>query len=447
MMEGPLHLPALDGDVRRASASLDATRAMLGDEGGREAVRRSDPFEGQRHVAAQSTYRALVELEPAAHEVPLRDALLRWIYELLQARVSLPLEIDEAAALHARDPRLPEGREGPPPTYADAFAAIVRAPSPVPAAEALARAAELAPKVAAVRAERHARRVEVARRLGLAHPDALVSEGDVLAAARAWLDETEALAKERWTAVQRSASGPPDASRAIHAALAREAREGWPSRLNARWLSESFAALTVREIPAPPIPEALGGGSFLRAAWAYGRAVRAGGVFPSSPLVLARDPYPVGEHRFGFALACAVASPVFQRKVLGVSARTADAQARHLRSAMFDGARLLAARVVLARDRSPDTFEETCLRLFGAALPPGMRGAWPSLREDDAARAVALFATAQFVGDLVNRFDDDWFRNPRCGVHLAQIAAGPVFESLPLDPPAPAARWFEEAIG
>src|SRR5690606_9911586 len=102
---------------------------------------------------------------------------------------------------------------------------------------------------------------------------------------------------------------------------------------------------------------------------------------------------------------------------------------------------------ILQRDRSADAFEETTARLFGAPLPSGLRGAWPEARVDDAARAVALLATHGLVEALVARFDEDWFRNPRCGAHLAQIAAGPAFEPLPLEPALPAARWFEEALG
>src|SRR5262245_2858200 len=123
---GALELTQLDRDVRQADERLRQARAALQGEstdanGARSAARtQRDPLERYRHVAGQSTYRALVEKQPAAHEIDHRDALLRWIHELLQARIARDLELDDADAVHAVDDELPRGKkrtDGPAPTF------------------------------------------------------------------------------------------------------------------------------------------------------------------------------------------------------------------------------------------------------------------------------------------------------------------------------------------
>jgi hypothetical protein len=118
---------------------------------------------------------------------------------------------------------------------------------------------------------------------------------------------------------------------------------------------------------------------------------------------------------------------------------------------MLHHARLVAARALLASEGhvSSTTFEELGTRLFGAPLPEAMRDAWPEPRPTDASRLVALLGTHSFLGDLVGRFDDDWFRNPRAGKHLTSLACGPAFDADPVPEGAAAAiaRSFEEALG
>ncbi len=406
----------------------------------------ADPFFDLRHVAQQSTYRALVESEPPAHEVLVRDALLRWVHELLQMRVGLDLAGDEKEALEEKDERFVRD---PPATFAEARRLLVSAPTPAQAETALARVAALAAPVAAVRKERRARRFEAARRLGLAHPFALATTAPVSAlasAARGLLDATEGIAADL-----RRHGHVTSAAQAMHHDFARDAHEGWPAHLVPRWLEEVFGAIAPRPFRPPPLPEALGGASFLRAAAAWGRALRLAGTARSLPFVLARDPYPVDAHRFGDVLALAVADPVFQKKKLGVSARVAAAQARSLRTTLLSATRQTAVRLLLAASESIDagTFEELTARAFGAPLPPELRDAWPEPRADEPARLVALLSAHAFEGDLRSRFDEDWFLNPEAATHLAAIAAGPVFSDDAPDEAAPAAigRAFERALG
>lgn len=476
MSQNAIDLPVLDRDVRRAALRVEQLRVLLnrGNDAALDRARSFDVWDGVRHTASQATYRALVELEPSALDVPLRDGLLRWVHELLQVRVGQELARDDAEAVNAVDRRLPASRMAEVKreaaeraaaasagqtvgervaahTYRDAFHALLTASDAGRAAASLVLAGELAAPVSAVRKERRERRFEVARRLGLGHPSALATPVDLAREARTFLDASDGLASELLEAARKQTDGPWRASSAIQLALSREANEGWPAHLGPRWLDETFQALAPRGVALGTWPEPLGGASFLRAAAAWGVAWRIGGTARALPFGLARDPYPVPAFRFGFALASAVRGPIFQRRVLGLPSRIAAAQSRLLGVSMFLGARMLAARALLAHEEhvSLATFEEMTSRVFGAPLPASMRDAWPDPQVAEPARFVGMLGTHAFVADLVHRFDEDWFRNPRAGSHLVSLACGPAFDSDA--PPEGAAlalsRAFEQALG
>jgi hypothetical protein len=476
MARAAIDLPDLDLAVRRAALRLERLRGLLasGTDDGLAQARDVDAFDQLRHTATQTTYRALQELEPSALDVPLRDGLLRWVHELLQARVGQELAVDDAAAAHAVDPRLPAGRvaelkkaaaarraakETAPearddaglPTYRDALRDALTAPDEARAAAALTLAGELAAPVAAVRRERRARRFEVARRLGLVHPSSLATRVDVAALARSFLDASEPLAVELWRAARKRSEGPWRASNAWQLALAREANDGWPAHLGRRWLDEVFKALAPRGVDPGPLAPARGGASFLRAAAAWGFAWRSRGAPRTMPFALARDPSPASAFRFGFALSAVVASPLFQARALELPARVAASQARALGASMLLHARALSARALLAHEeRVPATlFEELTARVFGAPLPAALSDAWPEPAVAEPARLVGLLGARPFVRDLVERYDEDWFRNPKAGTHLVSLACGPAYDDDPLPDGAATslARAFEEALG
>ncbi|MBX3225486.1 MAG: hypothetical protein KF795_33580 [Labilithrix sp.] len=479
-IEGPIELLAVDRKVAAAARSVERGRARLATKAGREEARAGDVFGELRDVAGQSMFAALRAHEPGPLHAPHRDALLRWVHELLQARVGWDLGLDEADAIHAPDPTLAsraahrEGahasaERGPAEqggaslvTFDEARRALVDAPSTAPADVALRRLADLAAPVAAVRRELRARRFEVARRLGLDHPWSLAtsaSANELEALARAVLDATEPLAAELHKRARRSehaAEGGAAAAFVVDA-FARDAQEGWPARLGARWLEDVFRALAPRAPRLAALPPALGGASFLRAALQWGAALRLGAVARSLPFALARDPYPTDALVVGGALAVAVAGRPFGRRKLGLSARSADAHTRALSRVLFVTLRTTAASLV-AGMRDPvrsDELEELTARVFGAPLPADLAAAWSlggfagSARVDAPARLVAAVRTLGFVRGLVDRFDEDWFDNPRAGAHLASIGAGPSWQGDVPDAEAAraAARSFEETLG
>jgi hypothetical protein len=445
-------LLSIDRDVSRGWAAWSEWRAAVASDP--EAYGDDEPLEGVRRVAGQSMAEALAALSPPARELPLRDALRRWVMVLTQSRIQRP---DDAAwALSAAEPR---GHfSGEPPravAWREAWRGVALAKTEAECALWLASAAEAAPALADVARRRAERRLEVARRLGVSHPWAplvAVDPGALRGAAARLLDATEDLAHEVWRhALGRGASMPA----VLHAAVARDAGEGWPARLTARWIEERFGAATRGlSIRLDALPSPAGASSFARAIGAFGFAVASASAPPSVPFALAHDPATVGPHRLGFALASFTADAAWQARALGVGARVAQAQARVLaRTALLD-ARLHAARLLLGDDADfapRELFEELGVRLFGSRVPPELAGAWPAARDDEPGRFIALLGAQAFAGDLRARFDADWYRNPRAWTELraplpsAPIAAG---DAQALVAQADAlARAFAEALG
>jgi hypothetical protein len=459
---GVQDLLGLDRDVARGAAALARWREALAhgseaiDEGNSPAPGRSEegPFEGVRHVASRSTWVALGETSPSAADAPLRDALRGWVVALTQARIAAPAELAWARAASAAGARL----ESEPPrwvSWREAWRGIVAAAGVKESSLFLDAAAAVAPAVAEAAAAAASRRLEVARRFGMEHPWAGllgVGAGALRAAARQLLDSTEAIAQEAWRPVWRAHG--EGAAATLHEAVARGAGEGWPPRLTSRWIAEVFPPQATRAgaVSLEALPAALGAASFARALGAFGRAVQLSGG-PAAPFALACSPAPVAAHRLGFVFAGLVTDAEWHVRALGVGRRTAMAQARVLaRSALLE-ARLHAARILLGDEAAfapAEVFDELGLRLFGAPLDGRLRGAWPGPRHDEPARLVALLQALETSQALRERFDADWYRNPRAWGQLRALGAAPAREGVEADAligrASALARAFEEAL-
>jgi hypothetical protein len=106
---------------------------------------------------------------------------------------------------------------------------------------------------------------------------------------------------------------------------------------------------------------------------------------------------------------------------------------------------LLAA----SEDGGVARFEELAVRVFGAPMPRGLAGAWPAPDPAEPSRLLGAITAHAFTTTLRDRFDEDWFLNPRAGAHLAAIAAAPAFDpDVPAeDAAARVGKAFEEALG
>jgi hypothetical protein len=453
MADGPAQdLLSLDRAVARAATGLRAWRASMARAPAENAGH--DAIEPVRHVAGKSTWDALKALEPLSAEGLLRDALLPWVGTLTLARLTRDEEVEQLEAMAE-----PAGRYAGDParmvSWRQAWRGVPASRAPSEATLWLDAAAGAGSPLAAIAARRADTRMELARRLGLAHPWELLGVGErglLREAARRVLDATEDLAR----ALEKEARHDvPGAAAVLHAAVARDAPEGWPAQITTRWLQDVVAVpVAGLKVDLSPLPPALGASSFARALLAFGFALREAWAPAATPFVLTHEPGARASHRLGFVLGALVASADWQVRALGVARRTAAAQSRVLGRMLLLETRLQAARLLLGDDAAPaprDLFDELGPRLFGAPLDARLRGAWPVARDDEPARFVALVESHAASDDLRERFDVDWFRNPRAWTHLRAAAASPVRE--PVDAEAlPArvdalARALEGALG
>lgn len=416
---------ALDRSVERAFRAHRAwKKGLFRDPDG---FAEQDPFGPPelRKVATKTAYDAV-----AGSPLPFQAELARWIGHLVQARLTGPMDVERAGALHAEEAPSPfEAKRRV--SYRRAWRGIVEEPSSGRALAWLDAAATLAPPLATIERERDARRDEVWRRLGHdGHPAwSLAPLRDVGAMARAVLDATEDLAQSLLAEARRRDGSPrPTPVDALREAMARDATSGWPARLTARWLSEIFGThVAGLSIDLGPLPDALGGASFARALARFGYALRTADPGSAMPFVLRRDPHFVDAHRVAATFGALVAAPAFHRRVLGLGERAAAQQTRTFARALLFTLRVDALRALAAHDARAfvDAWDEWTARAMGAPLPRALAGAWPRRRDDEAARFYGAIAALDFTGDLVERFDEDWFRNPRAFEALRARGAMP----------------------
>jgi hypothetical protein len=448
---GVQDLFGLDRDVARAAKALAQWRSELTSNA--SAAAEDDPFDGLRRVASKSIWDRLGELQPSAADEPLRAALRRWVLALVLARVGA---VDDVAC--AREMAALRGHyEGPGPrsvSWPESWRGVALSRSAAEVPLWLAAAAEAAASLAPLLRRRAARRVEAARRMGLAHPWeqlAAVSPASLRASAAGLLERTDDLSRAIW---RESLEVEPGAAAVLHGAVAREAGDGWPARLTPRWLDETFGAYTRGlELRLPALPEAAGAASFARALAMYGFAVRVAWSDGTMPFALGREPAFAAAHRFAFVAGALAADPEFQIRVLGIGRRSADAQARVLARTLLLEARLTAARILLGDDLAParDVFDDVTARLFGAPLDGRFHGAWPPARVDEPGRWLGLLQAPGLRRALRDGFDIDWFRNPRAWTHLRSMGTTPAHEAVDersLEGCGDAlVRFFEDALG
>jgi hypothetical protein len=118
--------------------------------------------------------------------------------------------------------------------------------------------------------------------------------------------------------------------------------------------------------------------------------------------------------------------------------------------------RLAGELVALMREAvNAEELEELSARIFGAPLSPMLAALWShggfaaAARVDAPARLLGAFRADELTRLLIDRFDEDWFDNPRAGSYLAGLAAGPVFSGDFSDARSvhTIARGFEELLG
>jgi hypothetical protein len=408
-------LPILEREVERAAtaAAHGLARLARGEDLGAPG-----PLARLRRPSTRETW-----LELGESKDPLAAPLRAWVAELTLTRVLWADHARLAAAWHT--PSIPVEQSG-----VSAFLGSPREllrrllADPAPGrrrvfADALAGGA--APVASAARRLAD-RRAEATRLLGpgaARHTIPTEPPTALLALAERVLADTAAFGRDPGG----------DWDEALAATLGRSAVDGWPARLNNRWLFDLFhhgPLLEGLRLELPPLPAALGAASFARALGSFGAALADADGPRSAPFALCRAPFDLRRARRAALFASLPADPVFTARALGVGRWRARDQAREVARALalslrLDAARVLLGDALLLPERQRDArFEERTYAALGVPLPVALSGVVPRLGPGDPTRLVGAILALGDRRRLVESFDEDWFQSPHAGLALRE---------------------------
>lgn len=368
----------------------------------------SGPFVGVPPLterAAFETVRGLPE------DLPLRVAMLRWMYRTTDARVNAPVH-RQVACYWRSEPISIESPLRITTTRSDILNRALRDSQGrkhwlTALQNNLDGAAELV-------SESWQRKQELAKRAGF---EGVISTIHPPADMNALCDEWQAL-----SAAISSELLPRQLIALLEAALADSASQGWPARIaaqsmagllgDAAWLKR----VTLRE---PEWPRLIGPTSFMRALHQLGKELARASATPAYPFVIAHDPWNLSEHRLGFLLASLTTNDDWQQRVLGLRKDRARAQARALSLTLLQASRehclrlRLRGSAIRSTDALRSTFAEQTSSVFGFEFPNEFAGQLPRIRDDDAQRLLGLWHGLADHARLIQIYDVDWYRNPR----------------------------------
>jgi len=403
----------LDREIARVAGAVRRFRRRLESGGGLD----EDPFYGTGVVAGRRAFLAVRELPEYD---PLKAALLGWIYRLAEQRIDAGAI--KAVALEARHTEHvvnePEhARLSLSAMLAQALSAPSRRAAWLTSFERSAR--PLAEAVAVL----WERRQEVASRMGLGSPDVVESPGDaVVHAASAWLDRTAELLE-----------GPSRVTLAnvVEASLGERAREGWPRSLTPWTILHLFRDSDLfRDLELDPgaLPRPLAPASYLRALSRVGAAWVDATAPSNQPFVIAHDPYGLRRHTMGALLGALPWSASFARRALGLRGARLSEHRRALSLTVLFASRTAALRVLLranalsGRHAFRQAFEEQVYRAVRVAIQPDLAGSIFRIHADDLQRFAGVLRAGAEWRRLVERHDEDWYRNPRAAEQLRDEA-------------------------
>lgn len=204
-------------------------------------------------------------------------------------------------------------------------------------------------------------------------------------------------------------------------ALGRDLPGTWPSRLSPRALAELATGpgwLSGIEPRLGPPPTVLGASSVLRALEGLGRAFHQAAAGRSQPFALCFDPEQRRAREFGVLFALMPTIESFSTRRLGISSTTRDDFARRMGRLILIETRIRMLREALAREalggqaHHEDAFEELAHGLLGVAVPRALAGVI-LVRPAPGLDLRAWLLAQERMDALTQRYDEDWFRNPR----------------------------------
>ena len=298
-------------------------------------------------------------------------------------------------------------------------------------AEWLAQLAEMAPAAASARhAEREVIR-EIAQRLGSVDDLGFPYAREALAqTSTAWLERTSDLANVLLGRHEEFAG-------LIGHLVARDVPGAWPTRVSVRWLADQFRGTPLLEglsLDMGPLPKTLGAASFVRALARFGAAyARVAVIAPGRAFAFTHEPWGAHPLRRGALFGSLVADPAFLQKQLGFSKDDARRTGRALAATLLAQTRLDAAQSLLdLASASAAAGQEAIEYALKVRVAEGLSAVLPKPAVLAPVRFAAALLAAGDRDDLRDRFDDDWFRNPRALFSLREFDAAP----KTLEPPS-----------
>lgn len=220
----------------------------------------------------------------------------------------------------------------------------------------------------------------------------------------------------------------------LHASMITTSRQGWPVRPSARWIravlgSDDWA----RGLRLGPlkIPASFGAASYARSLGSFGMRVLEASRPSALPLALHQHPLGIRKHSRRALFASIVAETAFARKVLGLAPGPSRDHRRAVAFGFVTSLRVDALRVLVAealRDgvsKAREAYRELAHRVLGHDIPGTLLGVVPTLRTGDGAALIGTVVASLERRELVDRHDEDWFRNPRALAELRDADGRP----------------------
>lgn len=398
------------------------------------------PLAPLRWVAGKTTFD---EVSAMPEGDPLREPSRRWILFLGLVRIAREPLLGASRAWHETH-RILEP-EPIPTTPRDLVRRILRERSSDKRRAWLAALTKVSANVVSASKLRDEALTEIASRMGVEDPLSFwlpVSKNQVQELARDFLDRTDELAAQLFRG---------DVADVVEAALVREVRGSWPVKAE-RFVEEVFGGTELvrhLRLETGPMPELLGASSLVRALARFGKAYAEAAAPREAPFVLAHDPVQLHPLRRGALFGSLVAEPAFLRRALGFSRDEARDSTRLVARSLLLTLRLEAARALVVDARtSPQLVEETYSRAMATPWPRALAHVLPRSSPEAVVRFLAALMANRDRDELVNRFDEDWFRNPRGLRHLREEDGtlgrdGAGFDELDTLVPALAAKLEE----
>jgi hypothetical protein len=455
---------SIDRKIALAAKSLDDWRGALPVDDSRDG---DDPVAQWKEIASKTMVESIGQsslgpiattpsflLPDAQIEAPslvgaedplaaLRPAAASWCAHLAIARSLRDATAARAAAMRDEHDSDAYGRPASLRAMLRALARPRQAGG-VPEPRAAATIEDLSPAMMDSIVDEEMRRREAAESLGGVVKCCRDVDASMADKADAFLAQTEDEAKEllSWgcRAAQRNTKNATWVD-VLAVRRAADVAEGWPSALGPRWLAElargtelldgievdakvdagrlaphaDHAALRL----APPT----GAWTFAQALRALGVALRLHGRDTKAPFAAHAPPHDRRAYVLGEAFMALAATPVFHARARGLARTKAESSARRLTTTRLLERRHRALRVRLAielekgRRSFLDAFESLASDAIGGETPRALAaflGApGPLGPAEDSARFQAFFEGDALAKALVERFDDDWWRNPK----------------------------------